>query len=101
MKFSIAVDNGGNRTKPLGVGSEFSLLGNGDSLFVTDDCVAHELKRCRVQRITSWGIVIDGMEEVGVDKTGRKKYRYREWFIRFVEGHPRSDEGETAWAMRD
>lgn len=84
MKFSVVVGNGGQKTKPLGVGSEFSLSGNGNALFVNDDSTAHELKRCRVQRITSWGVVIDGMEECGVDKSGSKKYRYREWFIRFV-----------------
>jgi hypothetical protein len=42
-----------------------------------------QLEKPEIMFINSSGMMVKGYEPDGVDKTGRAKYKYQEWFIAF------------------
>jgi hypothetical protein len=42
-----------------------------------------KIERARVDFIGADGIMVSGFEEVGQDKTGKPKFRYQEWWLRY------------------
>jgi hypothetical protein len=47
--------------------------------------VLAELSRARVEFAGADGIMVSGFEEVGQDKTGKPKFRYQEWWLRYAD----------------
>ena len=43
------------------------------------------LHRARVQWMQARGFMVTGYEETGVDRTGRPKYRFQEWYCAYKE----------------
>jgi hypothetical protein len=79
---SESVLQGYPKDKPLGEG-EFSLDERGMALFCTNGRT-YQLHRCQVSRISCSMMKLSGMEEDGFDKTGRQKFKYQEWYVRFL-----------------
>ncbi len=58
-------------------------------MFFWDDPTAHngrvlaQLEKPEIIFISTTGLMFKGYEPDGVDKTGRKKFKYQEWFIAF------------------
>jgi hypothetical protein len=45
------------------------------------------LSRARVEIVGADGILISGFEEIGQDKTGKPKFRYQEWWLRYASNN--------------
>lgn len=50
-----------------------------------DSIVLGRLKHPEIIFINFHGILIKGYESCGVDKTGKEKYNYQEWYCSYIE----------------
>ena len=74
------------KAKEVGLG-DLSLDHN-EALFFADidqprSRVLARLERPACIHASSQGLIFSGFEQTGVDKTGRAKYRYQEWWLMF------------------
>jgi hypothetical protein len=50
--------------------------------------VVAELSRARLEFAGADGLMVSGFEEAGRDKTGKPKFRYQEWWLRYaIDSH--------------
>lgn len=54
-------------------------------LFDRNDRLIGEIVRTRISFAGRDSIMLNGFECTGHDRTGRKKYRYQEWLLRYLE----------------
>jgi hypothetical protein len=64
----------------------FSLSRDGLALAMDKDgkMAVATIERARVDFIGADGILISGFEEIDRDETGKPKFRYQEWWLRYV-----------------
>lgn len=76
-------------SKVMGPGC-LSVSQNGEASFFEGDagegsrCLA-ELVRARIDWAAADGILVSGMEPDGCDRSGRPKYKYQEWLLRYID----------------
>lgn len=58
-------------------------MNNGSAHFTCDGEIIEILERAKVEYITPHGIFISGFLYVGIDRQGKKKYQYREWYCSY------------------
>jgi hypothetical protein len=63
----------------------FALSREGQALAMDRErkVVVTGLSRARVEFIGADGILISGFEEIAIDETGKPKFRYQEWWLRY------------------
>jgi hypothetical protein len=76
------------KPKKLGEGV-LSIERNGDANFFScegeyDSRILSTITRIKVEFAGRDGIMFSGFEQVGIDKTGKPKFRYQEWWLIYV-----------------
>lgn len=77
------------KPKSLGVGS-LSISKNADAEFFEGNAEANSpilasMVRVKIEWAAAAGIMVSGMENDGIDRTGRVKYKYQEWLLRHIQ----------------
>lgn len=77
----------GSKPKIKGIG--ILTIHNKEAMFFENkagqyDKLLGRLKEPEVVSINSFGIFLKGYELVGFDKTGKEKYKYKEWYCSFI-----------------
>lgn len=78
------------KTKEIGEG--VLAVGNGEAFLFDDQpgrsvCLA-TLTRCQIRSAGPFSIILDGFEECGVDRAGRKKFRFQAWNLLYPKDTP-------------
>lgn len=76
------------KAKELGIGS-LSIAKNGDADFYEGNAdsnsrILASMVRTRIEWAAAAGILISGMEQDGVDRAGRPKFKFQEWLLRHL-----------------
>ena len=76
------------KTKLIGTGI-LSVDQAGFAHFFSNDTYAGKnlacMDRVRLEFVAANGMLLSGMEEVGFNKDGTKKYIYQEWWLTYIE----------------
>ena len=79
------------RGNPKVIGQGILDVSNKDAIFSSgqrgskDSRVLGILKNPEIIFINSEGIMLKGYEPAGIDKAGRTKFNYQEWYCQFIE----------------
>jgi len=58
-------------------------MDKGTAHFTSNEKIIELLERAKVEYITPHGIFISGFLQTGIDKQGKMKYTYREWYCSY------------------